>query len=292
MTLKAKLAALKNLYNEEENLKAEIQSLRNNINYNYKKYSYEELRDKYNNIDFSSLNKADLTSLMLTDFNESNLTEIQKQEIYRHNMQMLQNILENTKTKELKFNSLSEAKNYLSNNLDNNNNRNDNDINNRNNLNNDDIKTIEIKDKNGFIAEDDFSENEEDFDEEKLEAISNKIDIEYEFNLKILKTYCIYCHYRFIKLPTKTELDDIKEILEGWIFIPREEFGNLEKNNKLIFLTLEDEKVVIKYGKFKYKKIDNLYIKCNDGKNYIINKYNPLFRKIDINKDLFSTTTT
>jgi hypothetical protein len=272
MTLKQKLAILKGLQDEETRIKEEIAGIQNNIeDVELRQYNIAELRKKYSMLDFNNISSRQLNELMVNDFRESNLTEIEKREIYEHNMNILAEVLQKTKKQNerinsQKFNSLEEARNAIC-------------VSQQN-----DCRTIEIKGntKEDFISGYDTDEIEEHFDEEFIKSLNDKIEKEYEFSLKILKTYCIFCHYRDIKLPSQDELDYIKEELEGWIFVPKEDFNNLKYNEELYFLNIKNFKIVLQEGKFRKKT--SWGINCSFNKNIIsLNYLNPIFRKITEN---------
>ena len=204
---------------------------------------------------------------MVEDFKETNLTEIEKREIYEHNMNILSQVLEKTKRQNERINS----RKYSS--LD--------EIRNNVNINQqDDTRSIEItgKSSEAFIDGYDTDEIEEHFDSEFIEKLNQKIDTEYQFGLKILKTYCIFCHYRDIKLPSQDELDEIKDSLEGWKFIPKEEYKFINYNEELLFLNIKNFKIILQEGKFK--KITNWGISCYINKREGINNLYPIFKKI------------
>lgn len=272
MTLKSRLARLNGLIDEEERIKQQIAGLQSNIqDVELRQYNIAELRKKYATLDFNNITKRELKDLMVEDFKDSNLTEIEKQEIYEHNMGILAQVLEKTKRQNerisaRKYNSLDEARKAIN-------------VNQQNG----DCRSIEItgRGREKLIDGYDTDELEEHFDEEFLEALNDKIDEEYQFILKIIKTYCIFCHYRNIKLPSQNELDEIKEELEGWKFVPKEEFQSLRRGEDLYFLNIKDFKVVLQEGTFKEKT--NYGINCYLGKNKgttHLNYLNPIFRKI------------
>jgi hypothetical protein len=262
MTLKSKLAKLNSLAIEEERIKNEIAGLQSNIqDVELRQYNIAELRKKYSTLDFNNITKFELHELMKNDFRESNLDEIEKRAIYEHNMKILEQVLnktikQNESISKHMYNSVEDARNSINVNMQ-----------------NDNIRTIEISGRDNEI--------EECFDEEYIEELNNKIDTEYLFNLKILKTYCIFCHYRNIKLPSQEELDEIKEELEGWEFLPKEKFKKLKYNEELYYLIIKNYKIILQKGNFKENTIWG--IKCyNKSSNSIItlNKLNPIFMKI------------
>lgn len=275
MTLKKKLALLQGLQTEEDAIRAEIAGLQSNIqDVELRQYNIAELRKKYATLDFNTITPKQLNELMANDFRESNLTELEKREIYEHNMEILAQVLENTRRQNEKvakreYKSLDDARKAIN-------------VKQQNG----DCRTVEIKGPaaNAFIDGYDSDELEEHYDADFIEALNKKIDIEYQFILKILKTYCIFCHYRDIKLPTQEELDDIKDTLEGWIFVPKEEFKNIKYNEDLYFLNINDFKIVLATG--KYKTTDKWGVKTyNKNQNTVIslNYLNPIFRKINEN---------
>lgn len=283
MTLKNKLARLQGLQQREQSLRSEIQELQEKYSTTYKKYDVNDLKKKYLQMDFSSITPKDLRDIMIEDFENSNMTLIEKRELYEHNMNMLASILAKTKTHTAQFDSLADAKQALgmNKNID------------------DDTKRIDIK--NGL---DDFMEQydtddsdlEDHIDEEVLEKLNEMIDKEYLFNLKILKTYAIFCHYRDILLPSRDELDEMKDELEGYVFIPKENIKKLKQYTELTFFALENAKMVMLSGHFN-RIIDNQvevilnYIpiqKLKKNKTYkrqykLLHKFNPIFRKITLN---------
>jgi hypothetical protein len=272
MTLKSKLAILNNLAAEEDRIKAEIEDLQTNIqDVELRQYNIAELRKKYSTLDFTNITQRQLSDLMASDFRESNLTELEQREIYEHNMKILEQVLEKTKRQNEHisrrcFNSIDDARKAI-----------------HVNKQNRDCRTIEIRGKaaDELTAGYDTDELEEHFDEEFIAALNNLIDKEYQFALKILKTYCIFCHYRDIKLPSQTELDEIKEDLEGWQFVPKEDFKKIEYNEELYYLVIKNFKIVLQTGRFR--SLSNWGIKCYNSINNCIvslNKLNPIFRKI------------
>jgi hypothetical protein len=270
MTLKSKLAKLNSLAVEEERIKNEIAGLQSNIqDVELRQYNIAELRKKYSTLDFNNITPRQLKELMISDFRESNLTELEQQEIYQHNMEILSQVLEKTKKQneqisKNKYKSIKEARKAINVKTQ-----------------NGDCRTVEISGDavNKLVSGYDMDDLEEHYDTEFIEALNKKIDNEYNFNLKILKTYCIFCHYRDIKLPSKEELDEIKEELEGWQFVPKEDFKKLEYKDELYYLVIKNFKIVLEEGKFR--DITNWGIKCYNSNSIItLNKLNPVFRKI------------
>jgi hypothetical protein len=272
MTLKSKLARLNGLADEENRIKAEIAGLQSSIqDVELRQYNIAELRKKYATIDFNDITPKELSNLMQDDFRESNLTDIEKREIYEHNMGILAQVLENTRRQNERiakrnYNSIDDVRKSIN-------------VNQQNG----DCRSIEIKGKaaDAFIDGYDTDDIEECFDDDYIEALNNKIDTEYQFALKILKTYCIYCHYRDIKLPSQEELDEIKEDLEGWQFVPREHFKTLKFNDELYYLIIKNFKIILQTAYFKENT--RWGIKCyNKTTKTIItlNNLNPIFRKI------------
>ena len=156
MTLKNKLAKLKGLHEKENSLKREIETLKAKYSTTYKKYDYQDLKKKYLNMDFSNINPKNLRDIMIEDFENSNMTMIEKKEMYDHNMNMLASILSNVKQHEHHFNSIDDAKLAFSKN----NNYNDNYDNNYNDT---ETKRINIKDGlNDFIAQYDSDDSDLD----------------------------------------------------------------------------------------------------------------------------------
>lgn len=283
MTLKNKLARLQGLKEREDSLRNEIASLQEQYSTTYKKYDVNDLKKKYLQLDFSTITPKDLRDIMIEDFENSNMTLIEKREIYEHNMNMLASILEKTKSHSTQFNSLDDVKNSLGMNK---------------NINSE-TKQINIKNGlNDFMEQydTDDSDLEDHIDEEVLEKLNNMIDKEYLFNLKILKTYAIFCHYRDILLPSKDDLDEMKDELEGYVFIPKENIKQLKQYTEVIFLALENAKMVMMSGHFN-RIIDNQvevilnYIpiqkykknKLIEKRKYkLLHKFNPIFRKITL----------
>ena len=271
MTLKNKLARLQGLQSEEERIKAEIASIRNNIqSVNVRKYDYDELREKYNNLDFTSITKTDLTDLMLSDFQQSNLKEIEKRELYEHNMMILNSILENVKPiNHYTYSNIDEAKSNIN-------------ISTTKTAGRRETKQITIRAHHTEASDDEYV-YESDLEPETIDKLNEIIDKEYAFNLKILRTLCIYYHYRDIKLPTQAELTEIKEDLEGWVFVPKEEFITLKNKCDLIYLTIENEKIVAITDAYFIKCLNPVSIEVynyNTKKRKKLNKYNPVFRRI------------
>lgn len=272
MTLKSKLAKLKGLQSAEEQIRAEIAGLQSTIqDVELRQYNIAELRKKYSTLDFTEITPKELKELMVEDFKESNLTEIEKREIYEHNMGILAQVLEKTRRQNERIN----ARKYTS--LD--------EVRKAVNVNqqDEDCRSIEITGKAGeaFIDGYDTDEIDEHFDEQFLEALNEKIDVEYQFGLKILKTYCIFCHYRDIKLPSQDELDEIKEELEGWRFVPKEEYNTIKYNEEILFLNIKNFKIILKEG--KYREHSKWGVKCFINKkegSTTLNYLNPIFKKI------------
>jgi hypothetical protein len=300
MTLKNKLAVLLELQNEEDRIKSEIINLRSNISdVELRQYNFVELRDKYITIDFNTITPHDLNDLMLNDFKESNLTEIEKQKLYNHNMNILSQVLDKTKNQNkrinnIKYNTIEEARNSINNiyatQQPNSHIQQTHSINNKHFTTNkkklihkidiNQTKQINITSNNNNNNDNSDIELDE-YDEQYLEKLNNKIDNEYNFALKILKTYCIFCHYRNIKLPNQNELDYIKEELEGWQFVPKEEFKTIKYNTQLYFLYIKDFKIIL--GKGYYKQINKwgISIYINKRKETEkLNNLNPIFKKI------------
>lgn len=282
MTLKNKLAQLRGLQSEEERIKNEISYMRKNIeDMEMRRYNYEELREKYAKLDFTQLTETDLTQLMVNDFADSNLAEIEKRELYTHNMKVLETILNKVKAPTINL-------------VNNNGNKDDikRQIKQAMNINTEldsNVKTININSHEKITARDDDDLlSEDELDDDIIELLNNKIDYEYDFNLKILKTYCVYCHYRNIKLPTQEELDYIKEELEGWIFVPHEELTKLSYKKSVIYLTIENEKILCNTNsvfKCLTNRKDIIIQDKLTGDKIMLGKLNPIFRKITL-KDI------
>lgn len=279
MTLKNKLARLQGLQQREQSLRTEIKELQDKYSTTYKKYDMNDLKKKYLQMDFSSITPKDLRDIMIEDFENSNMTLIEKHDMYKHNMNMLASILDKTKKHDVNFNSLDDTKQALGMNLQN------------------ETKRIDIK--NGlddFIKQydTDDSDFEDNIDEEVLEKLNALIDKEYEFNLKILKSYAIFCHYRDILLPSKEDLAEMKDDIEGWKFIPKEDIRQLKQFTEVIFFTLINGSMIMMEGHFNRiidKQVEVIlnYIpfqklkKKNMKREYkLLNKFNPIFRKISI----------
>lgn len=277
MTLKNKLARLNGLYNEENEIKKEITNLRQKLdNIEDKQYNYSDLCKKYNDINFNNITPRQLDELMKDDFIKSNITELEKKNIYEHNMNILKNILNKSyNTNNInKYKSIKDVRDSI----------------NIEKKKNGDIKEINVtipnnkKKKSNEVSDDDYDTSDLDEDPELLKKIERYIDIEYEFNLKILKTYSIFCHYRNIMLPSNTDYEIIKENLEGYVFVPKEKFKDLKKNEKLLFLTLQNEKIVMLYGNFKKINKWGLHLWIPKLKrNMQLNYLNPIFKKITEN---------
>lgn len=271
MTLKNKLAKLKGLQTEEAKIKDEIANIRNRVeNTNMRKYNYEELRDKYNKIDFNNITQKQLSDLMLEDFSLSNLDNIEKQELYNHNMKILQSILNNIPTRTITNvtdmdDMMSKARQIIQN----------------RDSEQEEIKCINIEsNKKGAVCYD-----EEYYDETTIQLLNNLIDVEYIHNLKILKTYCIYCHYRDIFLPSQEELDEIKDALEGWKYLDTYELRKLPKGTFVIYLKIEKGRIKLtQHDNIKFEEfISNKKIKLRKGqKTFYSYGISPIFRKIEL----------
>lgn len=278
MTLKNKLAKLKGLQNEEARIKSEIANIRNRVeNTSLRKYNYEELRDKYNNIDFHNITHTELSELMLNDFAVSNLEEIEKRNLYNHNMKILESILDKTPRQVISNSSnpeeaLMKARQIML----------DKDYNEDYIDNTSETKTINLKDD----MYEDYYTSDEELDDETLKKLNNFIDESYAFNMKILKTFCIYCHYRDIYLPSQNELDEIKEALEGWKFLEYSGLKKLKKGTQIMYLRTIKGKLVLRDidGESKFNSIirnNKISIKENK-KTLYLTKLNPIFIKIQL----------
>lgn len=252
-TFKNKLELLKNLKKELEELQNKITNLTSSINRNYNINNSD-----YDFTDSNIIKHCSLKTLSEKDFNDQNKKLIEKKEQYAHNQEMIKSILNSKTKKNITLNNLNEAQDFIKKN----------------------IKSININLNDSDSEESD----DEEIDEETIKLLNDKIDIEYEFNLKILKSYCIFCHHRDILLPSKTELNDIKDKLEGYLFIDKKSFQLIPKKTILYYLYIADNgKIAIQSGKFISIANNGILVKLSNKTTKYLNYLNPIFRKINLN---------
>ena len=290
-TIKNKLSKLKQLKKEISNINTNIDNINEQItkipsqadilNNNIEFLDIFNNNDNSNNIGYYNILENALNNIK----DKKSELENKKYEL-EEKKQLLESILKNNKTQKRKFKTINEAYKFINNNIiyDNNNNIHNDDNNNNNEYNDDNnIKKIIIEDS------DNISTASSDLSEREFNLINEIIEREHIYNMKILKTYCLFCFYRDITIPDTNDIEKIKNNLDGYKYLPIESLNELNKYELIYYLYVNSSSLEIKLGygyvtkiKGKYISVYNLELK----KKKILNYLNPVFRKVrmdDIN---------
>jgi hypothetical protein len=249
-TIKNKLSKLKQLKNELTNLNDNINKINEKITQIPNYVDIINNMSEMTNIDVSDTNLSDYYNVLETTINDI--------KIKKYN-------LENKKYE------LEEKKQLLESNND------------TNNDTNNDIKKIIIED------DDIISNASSDLSEREFNLINDIIEKEHRFNMKVFKTYCIFCFYRDILIPEEKEIKSIDETLEGYKYIPMESLNELNNWELIYYLYIDGKSLKIELGQGYIKKINGKYITIYNTilrKDKVLNYLNPIFRKVrmtDIN---------
>lgn len=252
---------IRQLQDETIKISNEINKLNASLNCN--KAAIDVNNNNLNNISDDGLNICDLVE---SDFLLQNKDFIQKKADLKKKKEFINSLLPSNTKKKKQFHTLTDAYKCIEQEVT-------------------QIKTITVNENNT---------NSTTINNEQLTKLNNLIDKEYEFNLKLLKSYCIFCHFRGVKMPTKNMLNDIKEDLEGLKFLEFNQFNIKypELNDKLYYITVDRDNLQIKFGYGYFKKYHGSYILITNSKGiskntkveYIkLNSLNPIFRKINFN---------
>lgn len=282
-TIKNKLSKLKQLKNELTNLNDNINKINEKITQIPNYVDIINNMSEMTNIDSSDTNLSEYYNVLETTINDIKIQkynlENKKYEL-EEKKQLLESILKKNKTQKCKFNTINDAYEFINTNIIYNDN---NDINNdTNNDINNNIKKI--------IIEDDVTSNaSSDLSEREFNLINDIIEKEHRFNMKVFKTYCIFCFYRDILIPEEKEIQSISDTLEGYKYIPMESLNELQNWELIYYLYIDSKSLKIEMGTGYIKKIKGKYItiyNTNLRRDKVLNYLNPIFRKIrmtDIN---------
>ena len=117
-------------------------------------------------------------------------------------------------------------------------------------------------------------------DEDTEEKIESFMDNCYFQNCQIIDLYLNLAEKNDLSIPNEKKIKAIKNKLDGYIYMPKEDIDNLYKHNFIKYLHIKNNVISIKYGTIIKNNPDSLLLTFKFKYYWCIKKTTPIFKKI------------